>query len=89
MLDIESHIGTVAGAECITVCVLQSTYWQIPKAKKDYHKTAFITSKGKYVFKGLLFGIANAPRVFHFIMSLAFAKFGQRSDLLVYMDDVI
>ena len=89
MPDIESHIDTVGGANFITVCDVQSAYWQIPVAPKDRHKTAFVTSKGKYVFKVLPFGIANAPWIFQRVMSLAFANFGQPSGLLVYMDDVI
>ena len=83
MPDIESHIDTVG------VYHVQSAYWQIPMAKKDCHKTAFITSKGKYVFEVLPFGIANAPWVFQRVMFVAFANFGQRSGLLVYMDDAI
>ena len=40
MPDIESHIDTVSGANFITVCDVQSAYWQIPIAKKGCHKTA-------------------------------------------------
>ena len=75
MPDIESHIDTVGGANFITVCDVQSAYWQIPIAQKDRHKTAFVTSKGKYVFKVLPFGITNAPWIFQRVMSLAFANF--------------
>ena len=89
MLDIESHIDTVGGVKFMTVCDIQSAYWQIPIAKKDCHKTTFVTSKGKYVFKVLPFGIANAPWIFQRVMSLAFANFCQPSGLLVYMDDII
>ena len=89
MPDVKSHIDTVGGANYITACDVQSAYWQIPIAQKDRHKTAFVTSKGKYIFKVLPFGIANAPWIFQRVMSLAFANFGQPSDLLVYMDDVI
>ena len=89
MPDIESHIDTVGGTKFITECDIQSAYWQIPIAKKDRHKTAFVTSKGKYVFKVLPFGIANAPWIFQRVMSLAFVNFGQSSGLLVYMNDVI
>ena len=89
MPDIESHIDTVGGANFITVCDVQSAYWQIPIAQKDRHKTAFVTSKGKYVFKVLPFGIANAPLIFQRVMSLVFANFGQPSGFLVYMGDVI
>ena len=89
MPDIESHIDTVSGANFITASDVQIAYWQIPIAKKDYHKTAFVTSKGKDVFKFLPFGIANAPWICQRVMSLAFANFGQPSGLVVYMDDVI
>ena len=91
MLDIESHIDTtVGGAKFITVCDVQSAYWQIPIAKKYCHKTAFVTSKkGKYVSKVLPSGIANTPCVFQRVMPLAFGNFGQRGDFLVCMNDVI
>ena len=89
MLDIELHIDTVSGAEYITVCDVQSAYWQILIAEKDCHKMAFVTSKGKYFFKLLPFGIANSPWVFQRVASLAFANFGQRRGLLVYIDDAI
>ena len=89
MPDIESHIDTMGGANFITVCDIQSAHWQIPIAKKDCHKTAFVTSKDKYVFNVPPFGIANVPWIFQRVMSLAFANFGQPSGLLVYMDDVI
>ena len=89
MPDIESHMETADGSKFISECDIQSAYWQIPIAKKGCHKTAFVTSKGKYVFKVHPFGIANAPWLFQRIMSLAFANFGQPSGLLVYMNDVI
>ena len=84
MPDIESHTDTVGGTKFITVCDVQNAYWQMPIAKKDCHKTAFVTSKGKHVFKALTFGIANAPWTFQRVMSFAFANFGQPSGLLVY-----
>ena len=89
MPDIESHVDTVGGAKFITECDIQSAYWQIPISKKDCHKTAFVTSKGKYVFKVFPFGIANAPWIFQRVMSLAFANFNQPSGLFVCMVDVI
>ena len=45
MPDIQSHIDTVGGAKFITVCDVQSAYWQITIVKEDCHKTAFVTSK--------------------------------------------
>ena len=65
----------VGGTKFITECDIQSAYWQIPIANKDCHKTAFVTSKCKYVFKVFPFRIANAPWIFQRVMSLAFANF--------------
>ena len=47
-MPISSFIDIVGGAQYMTVCDVQSAYWQIPIAKKDCHKTAFVTSKGRY-----------------------------------------
>ena len=52
-------------------------------------QTASVTSKGKYAFKVLPFGIANALWVNQRVMFLAFANFGQRRGSLVYMEDII
>ena len=88
--DIESHIDTVGGAKYITVCDVQSAYWQIPVADADVKKkTAFVTHKGKYVFKRLPFGIANAPWIFQRVMSLTISNLRHPCGLLVYMDDLI
>lgn len=72
------------------MCDGQSAYHQLPitdKAEQD--KTAFVTRNGKWVFKRLPFEIANAPFLFQRTMVLAFAHFGPKSGLLVYMDDFI
>ena len=89
MPDMEAHIDTVAGAKFITVCDVQSAYHQIPVAEAEQDKTAFVTQNGKWVFKRLPFGIANAPFLFSRMMSLAFSHFGPKSGLLVCVDDCI
>ena len=38
MPDIESQIDTVGGTKFITVCDVQSVYWQIPIVKKTVTK---------------------------------------------------
>lgn len=89
MPQVQAHLDTVGGARYITVCDVQNAYHQIPIAASEQDKTAFVTQNGKWVFKRLPFGIANAPFLFSRIMSLAFAHFGPKSGLLVYMDDCI
>ena len=39
---------------------LSKGYWQIPVARKDVHKTAFVTPNGKYKFVKMPFGMVNA-----------------------------
>ena len=87
MPDIKSHIDTVGRAK-FTVCGVQSASWQIPIAKKNCHRMAFVSSKCKYVFQFSPSPMGE-PWVFQRVMSLAFSNFGQRSGLLVYMDNVI
>ena len=85
--DIESHMTQWVvrnSSQSATECLLANTY-----NEEGLSKTAFLTTKGKYVFKVFPFSIANAPWIFQRVMSLAFANFGQPSGLLVYMDDVI
>ena len=89
MFDIESHINTVGGAKHIIVCDVQSAYWQVPVAVTDVHKTAFVTHKGKYVFKYLPIGIANVSWIFQCFMPLTFANLRQSSGLLVYIHGLI
>lgn len=90
MPEMASHINTVAGAKYTTVCDVQSAYHKILIAEEEQDKTAFLTKKDKWVFKRLPFGIANAPFLFQRTMALlAFAHFGPKYGLLVYMDDFI
>ena len=58
-------------------------------SKEGFSQNGIRNFKRYYVFTVMPFGIASAPWVFERVKSLAFANFGQRSGLLVYMDDVI
>ena len=57
MPDIKSHIDTltVGGAKFITVCDVQSAYWQIPTANKDCHKMTFVQMTSSRVRLGQSF----------------------------------
>ena len=48
--DIESRINSVGGARFISVLDVHSAYHQLPINEGDIPKTAFLTTKGKYVF---------------------------------------
>ena len=89
MPNIETHLDTVGGAKFITVADVQSDFHQLPVADSDIESTAFVTSKGKYCFKRMPFGVCNAPWLYQHMMSLALGDIGSANGLLCYMDDII
>ena len=61
-------------------------YWQIPIAKVDQHKTAFVTAVGLYHFKVLPFGMVNAPAVFSRMMR---KLLNGLDNVINYIDDIL
>lgn len=64
MPRMEDILDQVGQAKYITTLDLAKGYWQVPVAKEDRHKTAFITPKGLYQFKMMPFGLCGAPATF-------------------------
>lgn len=89
MPNLEISLDATGGARYITVCDIQSAYHEIPVAESGIEKTAFVTQKGKHVFKRLPSGIACAPWLFQRITALTFPHFGPGSGLLAYMNDLL
>lgn len=83
----KSHIETMAGEKYISVFDVQIALHQIPIVGEEKETAASVTSKVKWVFNHLPFGSASSP--FSRVMALNFSHFGPKSDLLVYMDDLI
>jgi len=48
-------------------------YWQVPVCEEDVDKTCFVTRKGIFGFKILLFGMCNAPSTFQHLVDMALA----------------
>ncbi|CAB1120564.1 unnamed protein product [Ectocarpus sp. CCAP 1310/34] len=89
MPNLESCLDAVGQALYITVADILSAFWQIPVAEEHVDRTAFVTPTGKYCFKRMPFGVANAPWLFQHVMSLALGHLGPDSGVLSYMDDLI
>ena len=64
MPNLESCLDAVGDALYITVADILSAFWQIPVAEEHVDRTAFVTQNGKYCFKRMPFGVANAPWLF-------------------------
>ncbi len=67
---------------------LTNGYWQVPIAKQDVQKTAFITPFGLFEFLVMPFGLANAPATFQRLMDSVLAGL-KWHECLVYLDDII
>ena len=64
--------------------------WILPKGtgrSLDRHKTAFITTKGLYQFRMMLFGLCGAPAIFQRMMDEVIRGMNQFAS--VYHDDLI
>ena len=85
MDDLLDRLGE---AKFRSVMDLTSGYWQLPMAKEDREKTAFITPDGLYEFLVVPFGLCNAPAHFQRAMNKVLAGMNFFFTC-VYLDDVI
>ncbi|RWS01780.1 uncharacterized protein B4U79_00437, partial [Dinothrombium tinctorium] len=76
------------GAKYFSVIDLRSGYYQFVLDPASQEKAAFVTPKGLYKPKRMMFGLANAPSTFQREMDKIFKeKIG--SSVLVYIDDIM
>jgi len=71
-------------------CAMDCTegFWQIPVAKQDRSKTAFITPQGLFQFRRCPFGFTNSPAVFQRAMNDVFQD-GLYKRCVIYIDDIL
>ena len=81
-------LDAVAGAILFLTMDITAAYHQIPVAKEDIAKTAFITKYGLYEFKTMPFGLQTAPQTYQRLMELALSGL-QWTTCLIYINDVI
>ena len=89
MPNLESCLDADGDALYISVADVLSAFWQLPVAEGHVDRTAFVTPRGKYCFKRMPFGVANAPWPFQHVISLALGHLGPDSGILSYMGDLI
>ena len=84
-----SHcLDAVSGSAYFSTLDLTSGYNQVPVAKEDIPKTAFVTKYGLFECPYMPFGLTNAPATFQRVMELALQGL-QWTTCLMYIDDVI
>ena len=78
----------LAGKQWFSTLDLASGYWQVSLSQEARVKTAFATHAGLFQFRGMPFGLCNAPATFEQLMDRVLQ--GPRwSRCLVYLDDII
>ena len=85
MPRIDDILDQVGQARYITTLDLAKGYWQVPVAEEDHPKTAFITPRGLYQFKMMLFGLCGAPATFQRMMEVIR---GMHKFASAYLDDL-
>ena len=75
------------GAKIFTTVDLQTGYYHIGLDKEAKAKTAFVTPFGKYKFKAVPFGLAQAPAYFLQLISIVLQDCG--NFVMAYLDDII
>ena len=86
--SIDQLIDATAGHLMLSFMDAFSGYNQIKMAPEDCEKTAFITHRGVYCYKVMLFGLINAGATYQRMMNKIFApQLGRNME--VYVDDMI
>ena len=83
---VNTILDEVAGHELYTFMDGYSDYNQISIAPEDWHKTAFTTPWGTYIYVVMPFGLCNALAAFQRAMTYAFSELLHKS-LTVFIDD--
>lgn len=85
---IDTCLDTLQGASWFSTLDLRAGYYNIPVAKRDRDKTAFLTRRGCWRFTVMPFGLTCAPSVFQRLMDLVLSGLSYEI-CLVYLDDII
>jgi hypothetical protein len=78
----------LSGSKMFCTLDLKSGFWQVPMAKDDIEKTAFVVPGGHYEFLRMPFGLRNATATFQRLMERTLkGLIGKGVD--VFVDDVV
>jgi hypothetical protein len=83
---ISTIVDEVVGKELYNFMEGYSRYNQVSIALEDWHKTAFTSPWGTFVYVVMSFGLCNASIAFQRIMTYDFSKLLYKS-MVVFIDD--
>ena len=86
---IDDIIDGVSGCWYWTTIDINSAFWTIPLARRDRHKTAFVTKTGHYQWRVLPFGLKIASSIFQRILSSVLKRYRLTAFARNYIDDIL
>ena len=86
MPRVDELLDRIARGRYLTTIDLCKGYWQIPLAKEDIPKSAFVTPFGLFQFKVMPFGMKNAPATFQRLVDRLLDGF--QDFACAYLDDI-
>jgi len=87
--NIDKLVDNSSGYKLLSFMDAYFGYNQMPMAKNDEEKTAFMTDSGNYYFRVMPFGLRNAGATYQRMMNKVYNKELLGDILEVYMDDMI
>jgi len=85
---IDNCLNAMTGSTWFSTLDLRAGYHNIPVAREDRDKTAFVTRRGCWRYTVMPFGLTCAPSVFQRLMDLVLHGLAYET-FLVYLDDII
>ncbi|GKF39908.1 reverse transcriptase domain-containing protein [Tanacetum coccineum] len=86
--EIDWNVESLCGYPFKCFLDVYKGYHQINMTKEDEEKTAFITSRGRFCYSKMPFGLKNAGATYQCLVDKAFQKQIDRN-LEVYVDDLV
>jgi len=83
---VDELLERAARARFMSTLDLAKGYYQVPITESDKHKTAFLTTTGKYEYNTLPFGLKNGPAIFQRLMDRVLRRIPEAS---AYIDDIL
>jgi hypothetical protein len=85
---IDNCINAMSGSSWFSTLDLRAGYHNIPVARADRDKTAFVTRRGCWRYTVMPFGLTTSPSVFQRLMDMVLHGLAYEI-CLVYLDDII